>query len=111
MVLWVQWGELVEYVLEKEPAGWSDYLALSVDESRLRRLLRARLVAIAFGGGSSSDCRAIESLLGMPGESVGDEADDDELDAAEGIARRYLEARAISSRPLRSMARRSLQRS
>ena len=84
---------MVEFVSDKAPEGWAECLALSLDESSLRRALRVRLVAIAFGRGSSSQCRAIEMLLGMPGESVGDSVDDGELDAAEQIARRYLEAR------------------
>ena len=83
----------MENSADRMPVDWSDFLALSLDESQLRRVLRVRLVAIAFGKGSSSDCRAIEALLGMPGESVGDSVDDGELDVAEQIARRYLEAR------------------
>ena len=91
----------MENIADRMPVDWSDFLALSLDESQLRRVLRVRLVAIAFGKGSSSDCRAIEALLGMPGESVGDSVDDGELDAAEQIARRYLEARGyiISTAP------------
>ena len=77
------------------------YSELLGDPADLDRVLRGRLVAIAFGEGGSAQCRAIEALLGMPAPVVDDGMSDDGLDVLEASAIEYLRFRgyAVEKRP------------
>ena len=72
------------------PSKWPHFVALAKDYDGLEFALRVRLIAIAFGAGSSSDCRAIEALLGMPSAATDDEVDDDGHNSLISLARQYL---------------------
>lgn len=72
------------------PSEWYEFVSLARDYEQLEFMLRVRLISIAFGAGSSSDCRAIEALLGMPSAATDDEVDDDGHNGLITLARQYL---------------------
>lgn len=78
-----------------------EYERLLRDPAELQLALRGRLVDIAFGSGGSAQCRAIETLLGMPAPLLEDDVDSSEQERLEDAAIQYLNARGfeVKKRP------------
>ena len=83
-------GQLEKDFEIQAPSEWPEFVSLARDYEQLEFMLRVRLISIAFGAGSSSDCRAIEALLGMPSTATDDEVDDDGHNSLITLARQYL---------------------
>lgn len=63
-------------MLGQQPKTWEEVLKLMQDETKLRQILRARLVFLALNEDGAVAPRAVEMVLDMRGEGGGDDLGD-----------------------------------